>query len=144
MQNGMLTKLVLTASITIILVGCQSEKPTTTGSRTEAAQEAASKAARDAKEELEKTKIALSKRLDQLDAEIETLEAKAKKASAKTKAKMTAEAREMRVTTKQLRARISSWDEKAESAWRTAKREVEEDLDKTEKAIKEFFADNKG
>jgi hypothetical protein len=56
---------------------------------------------------------------------------------------MEEEAREMRAEAKKLRDRMSTWDEKTESAWRTTKREVEEGLDKTENAVKNFFRDLK-
>ena len=55
------------------------------GTRTESLEEAADKAARAIKEEAAEAKATLAKRLDQLDAEIDSLEARAKKATAKSR-----------------------------------------------------------
>jgi colicin import membrane protein len=139
----MKAQLILTATIATLLSACSSEPKPTMEARTEAAREEADKAAREAREEARRAKEALSRRLDQLDEEIDRLEAKAKKASAKTKAKLNEEARDMRVEAKKLRARMSTWDDKAESAWKTAKREIEEGLDKTESTFKKIWADIK-
>lgn len=135
----MLTKLLFTSALLAALTGCQS-KPET---RTETVREAADKTATAVKEEAEAAKVSLNRRLDQLDEQIEKLEAKAKKATAKSKAKMNEQAQEMRADAAKLRARMSTWDDKVESAWRTAKRETEEGLDKTEAAIKKFFDNDK-
>jgi predicted nuclease with TOPRIM domain len=132
----MKAQLILTATIATLLSACSSETKPTVEARTEAVRE-------DIREEAAKAKAALSKRLDQLDEEVDKLEAKAKKASAKAKAKLNEEARDMRAESKRLRARMSTWDDKVESAWKTAKREIEEGLDKTESTFKKIWADIK-
>jgi len=127
----------------IFLGGCQSERVTPVESRSESVREDAANAAREMKAKAEEAKAALSRRLDRLDEKIDELEAKAKKSSAKARAKLNEQAREMRADAKKLRARMSTWDDKAESAWQTAKREMEEGLEKTEKSIEKFFDDMK-
>lgn len=127
---------ILTATIATLLSACSSEPKPTMEAKTEAARE-------DVKEEAAKAKAAISKRLDQLDEEIDKLDAKAQKASAKAKAKIKEEARDLRVEAKRLRGKMSTWDDKAESAWKTAKREIEEGLDKTESTFKKIWADIK-
>ena len=137
------TKPILLIAITGLLFSCQAERNTTSETRTETVEAAADRAARVVKQEAAEAKVALAKRLDQLDAEIDNLEAKAKKATAKSRAKLDAEAKELRAEASRLRARMSTWDDKVASGWRTAKSEVEDGLQKTEAAIKKLVADLK-
>lgn len=138
----MKNKLILLVAMTGVLFSCQSDK-TTTQTRTDAAQEEAAKAEREMREEAAEAKSALTRRLDQLDAEVDSLEARAKKATAKNRAKLNNEAKELRAEAARLRGRMSTWDDKTASGWRTAKNEVEEGLDKTEAAIKRLVEDIK-
>ena len=92
----------------------------------------------EAKEAATATRKALAKRLEILDRDIEKLEERTRKASAKTKVKLEENTRDLRAEARRLRDRMSGWDDKADSAWRDIKREVEEGLDKTERAIKKF------
>ena len=98
---------------------------------------------RAARAEAEAARAAVSKRLDALDAEIQKIDTKAEKASAKTKAKLEETGREMRAEARKLRDRMSTWDDKAGSAWRDAKREIEDGLDKSERVIKNLVDDIK-
>ncbi len=139
----MTTKLILLVAMTGVLFSCQSEKKTTAETRTESLEEAADKAARAIKEEAAEAKATLAKRLDQLDAEIDSLEARAKKATAKSRARLNAEAKELRAEATRLRGRMSTWDDKIASAWRTTKNEVEDGLKKTEAAMKKIVEDIK-
>jgi len=139
----MTTKPLLLVAIAGLLLSCQPESNKPAETRTETVQEAADRAARAVKEEAAEAKVVLVKRLDQLDAEIEKLEARAKKATAKTRAKLNAEAKELRAEASRLRSRMSTWDDKVASGWRTAKNEVEEGLQKSEDAVKKLFADLK-
>jgi uncharacterized protein YicC (UPF0701 family) len=142
-EDGMPTKTILLVAMTGLLFSCQPERKTTTETRTESVEEATERAARAARAEAAEAKVALAKRLDQLDAEIDNLETKAKKATAKTRAKLSAEAKELRADAARLRGSMSTWDEKVAAGARTAKNEVEEDLQKTEAAIKKLAADLK-
>jgi|GEM_PF-3416739 len=139
----MTTKLILLVAMTGVLFSCQSENKTTAETRSESVEEAADKAARAIKEEAAEAKAALAKRLDQLDAEIDRLEERAKKATAKSRARLNAEAKKMRVEATRLRGRMSTWDDKIASAWRTTKSEVEDGLKKTEAAMKQLVEDIK-
>jgi hypothetical protein len=139
----MATKLVLGWAITVILIGCSPETSSRAERRTEAVREDADRAGRAAKEEAERARVALSRRLDQLDEDLAKLDSKARKASAKARVKINEQAREMRAEAKQLRARMSTWDDKAESAWRTAKREMEQGLERAERSVRRFVNDTK-
>lgn len=119
-------------------IGCQERRAADASPRQES-----SDAARAAKKEAEEVHQALVKRLDQLDGEIEKIEKKAEKASAKTKAKLEEQAKGLRADARSLRNRMSTWDDKAESAWKTAKRETEEGLEKAEHSIRKALDDIK-
>ncbi len=124
-------------------LACQPQRTVETERPATRAADEASAAARAAREEAEQARKALSRRLDDLDTEVEKLDKRAEKASAKTRAKLEAQAREMRADARRLRDRMSTWDDKVDSTWRSAKREVEEGLDKTESAIKNLVDDIK-
>jgi len=98
---------------------------------------------RAAQKEAETARGKIAARLDQLDSEIERVERKADKATGKAKAKLKEQSQELRADARRLRDRMSTWDDKVESAWKTTKREVEEGLDKTENAIKNLVDDVK-
>ena len=142
-EDDMPTKTILLVAMTGLLFSCQSERKTTGETRTESVEEATERAARAAKAEAAEAKVALAKRLDQLDAEIDNLEARAKKATAKTRTKLNAEAKELRAYAARLRGRMSTWDDKVAAGARTAKNEVEEGLEKTEAAIQKLVKDLK-
>lgn len=136
----MSTKFILVTAIAGMLWSCQSQQT----AKSETAPETTAEAAREARLETEKAKAALAKRINQLDAQIDEFEADVKKSSKKTKVKLTEKVRELRAEAKKLRDHMSTWDDKAESAWHTTKREVENGLDKAESEIKEFVNDLKG
>ncbi|BDC48782.1 hypothetical protein F183_A10980 [Bryobacterales bacterium F-183] len=119
--------------------GCTTSDRTTTNSPTvERAKQEADDAAKRAEIEAREAKAAINRRIDQLDEKADELAEKSKKATAKARAKMQREGEELKVEAKRLRAQMSTWDDKADSAWRTTKREVEEALDKTEAALKKM------
>ncbi len=133
-------------SISVLLaasLACEPRRPAETERPVARTADEARDAAKAAREEAEAAWKTLSKRLDDLDSEVEKLDKRAEKASAKTRAKLEAQAREMRADARKLRERMSTWDDKVDSAWRSAKREVEEGLDKTENAIKNLVEDIK-
>jgi chromosome segregation ATPase len=119
-------------------IACQSDRADLERSREESTETA--KAAR---KEAERARDALARRLDHLDSEIEKLEKKADKATGKAKAKLREQSQELRADSRKLRDRMTTWDDKVESAWRTTRREVEEGIDKTENAIKNLVDDVK-
>jgi predicted nuclease with TOPRIM domain len=127
------------AAILAACAGCGSKPPTAT----DRTREERAETARDAQKAAERARETLSKRLDELDNEIDKVEQRAKKATGKAKARLEEQGRELRADARKLRARMSTWDDKAESAWRTAKREVEEGLEKTQNAIKKLVDDIK-
>jgi len=137
---NMNTHLFVVTGLLAMSIGCTSPESTRA---TGAAPSEPSATAQAIERDAEAARVALSKRLDQLDADIERVEARAKKASNKTKARLEEQGREMRAEARRLRDRMSTWDDKAESAWRTSKREIEEGLDKTEDAFKKLWADIK-
>jgi phage host-nuclease inhibitor protein Gam len=134
--------LALLAVLTIGLA-CQPQRTVETERPAARAADEARAAADAMREEAEQARQTLSKRLDDLDRELDKLDERAERASAKTRAKLKAQAREMRADARKLRDRMSTWDDKAESGWRSAKREVEEGLDKTGNAIKGLIDDIK-
>lgn len=119
----------------LFVVGCSTDKPATT---TERAKEEATEAARAVEREAAEARAAIARRLDKLDSDVDSLEARAGKTKGKAKAEMEKQAREMKAEARRLRDRMSTWDDKAESAWRATKREMEEGLDKTEIALKKM------
>lgn len=122
-------------------IGCQSQVAREPGPQAETARSDAKEASRDWQREAGNVRAKLSKRLEALERDLVKLESKAKKASAKTQASMEKTARELRADARRLRHRMSTWDDKAESTWRSVKREVEEGLEKTERAVKKIFDD---
>ncbi len=139
----MTIKLILLVAMTGMLFSCQSERKTAVERRTDSVEEGADRAARALREEAAEAKATLAKRLDQLDAEIDSLEARAKKATAKNRARLNNEAKEMRAEATRLRGRMSTWDDKMTAAWRTTKSEVEDGVKKTESAMKRLVDDIK-
>ena len=134
--SGMTRKLILVAAVLGASLACQSPQADTP--REKAADVSAA-----AQREAERDRAAINKRLDQLDSEVDRLDSKAENATGKAKAKLKEQARDMRTEARKLRDRMSTWDDKVESSWRTAKREVEQGLDKTEDAFKKLADDIK-
>jgi uncharacterized protein YlxW (UPF0749 family) len=128
-------KLFLATSCICLLAGCSSTESVSAknGSAAERAAE------RELREDLARSKRELSKRLDQLDLEIDKLEVKTKKASKEAKAKLIQQTSELKVETAKLRRRLATWGEKAEVNWKAATREVEADLDRFEANIRKLL-----
>lgn len=121
-----------------ICVGCQERRTSDAGS---SPRQEMNDATRAAQREAAEARLALSKRLDELDSEVEKVERKAERASAKTKAKLEEQANELRADARKLRDRMSTWDDKAESAWRRTKQEIEDGLGKAENSLKKVVDD---
>lgn len=124
------------------LAGCNSSNPPVTTTERQP-EPAVTDAAREAQREAERAREILAKRLDQLDEQVAKVEARADKATGKAKANLEKQSAEMRLEARRLRDRMSTWDDKMESAWRTSKREVEEGLDKAENAVRKLVDDIK-
>ncbi len=130
----MTSKLFAVAGLLAASIGCQSDRK----ADLDRGREEATDAVRAAQREAETARDRIAARLDRLDSEIERVEKKADKATGKAKAKLKEQSQELRADARRLRDRMSTWDDKVETAWKSTKREVEEGLDKTEDTIKKL------
>jgi len=139
MNRCMTSKMFLCAGLLVASIGCQSDR----NAELDRAREEATDAARAVRKEAELARDAIAARLDHLDSEIERIEKKADGSAAKAKANLRQQSKELRAEARRLRDRMSTWDDKVESAWKATKREVEEGLDKAEGAIRKLVDDVK-
>lgn len=102
MQCSMTSKVVVCAGL-LAAVGCHSERNTEVGR----GREETAEAVRAARREAEIARDRISKRLDQLDIEIDKIQQKAEKASGKTNAKLKRQSQELRADARRLRDRMS-------------------------------------
>ena len=130
-----MTKITLAALAFLVSMGCSRETRTSSDDVKRETTEAARTAADFTQEQAARARREAEARIADLDRRIEDLDDRASKASARAKADLQSSAKDLRVVSRRLKDRMSSWDDKAVEAWQTTRIEVEQAVTKAENGI---------